>query len=120
MATVINSPNTELFKKAGLVVDEGSPETWFDKLDLGRVDFTATADVGGILTIRKLFPGRESEFTFSDFSYSAIGAGLYAKDDPELLAAAKRGFAKIKADGSLEATLKGFFGADEWKRVKVK
>jgi ABC-type amino acid transport substrate-binding protein len=120
VATVLNSPNTPLFTAAGLVVDEGSPETWFEKLDLGRVDFTATADVGGILTIRKLFPGRESEFAFTDFAYSVIDAGLYAKSDPELLAAAKKGFEKIKSDGSLEALLKGFFGAEHWKKVRIR
>ncbi len=120
VATVVNSPNTPLFEAAGLIVDEGSPETWFDKLDLGRVDFTATADVGGIIMIRKLFPGRESEFAFTEFSYSAITAGLYARSDPELLTAARRGFAKIKADGSLEAMMRAFFGPEHWKRVIIR
>jgi ABC-type amino acid transport substrate-binding protein len=120
VATVLNSPNTPIFKAAGLIVDEGSPETWFEKLDLGRVDFTATADVGGILTIQKLFPGRESEFAFTDFTYSTISAGLYAKSDPELLAAAKKGFERIKSDGKLDALLKGFFGAAHWKMVRIR
>lgn len=120
VATVVNSPNTPLFRSAGIVVDEGSNETWFEKLDLERVDFTATADVGGILTIRELFPGRESEFAFTELSYASISAGLYAKSDPELLASAKRGFAKIKADGSLEKMLKEFFGPENWRRVRVR
>jgi ABC-type amino acid transport substrate-binding protein len=119
VATVLNSPNTPLFEKAGLIVDEGTPDTWFNKLDLGRVDLTATVDVGGILAIRKLFAGRESEFAFTELSYSTIRAGLYAKDDPALLAAAKKGFAAIRADGTLDRMLKDFFGAENWRRVRI-
>jgi ABC-type amino acid transport substrate-binding protein len=119
VATVINSPNTPLFRKAGMIVEEGPNDTWFEKLDLGRVDFTATADVGGILTLKTAFPGRESEFAFTSFSYSAIGTGLYAKNDPELLEAARRGFAKIRSDGSLERMLKDFFGPENWRLVRV-
>jgi hypothetical protein len=110
VATVLNSPNTPLFQAAGLIVDEGPPDTWFTKLDIGRVDFTAPADVGGILAIKSLFPGREGEFTFAD---------LYAKDDPALLEAARRGFAAIRADGSFDRLLKDFFGAENWRRVRI-
>jgi ABC-type amino acid transport substrate-binding protein len=119
VATVPNSPNTPLFQKAGIVVDEGPADTWFNKLDLGRVDFTATADVGGILTINALFPGREAEFTYTELSYSTIQAGLYAKNNPALLAAARRGLALIRADGSLDRMLKDFFGPDNWRRVRI-
>jgi ABC-type amino acid transport substrate-binding protein len=119
VATVINSPNSRIFERSGLIVDETPNDTWFQKLDLGRVDFTATADVGGLLTIHRLFPGRESEFAFTEFAYTSIGAGLYAKDDPKLLEAAKTGFAKLKADGKLELMLKEFFGESNWRLVKV-
>lgn len=118
VGTVVNSPNTPLFAKAGMIVDEGPYETWFNKLDLDRVDLVATADVGGILTIRQLFPGRESEFGFTDLSYMAIRAGLYAKADPALLDAAAKGFAAMRADGSLDAMLRNFFG-EGWRRVRV-
>ncbi len=119
VATVVNSPNTPLFQKAGLLVDEGPYDTWFTKLDIGRVDFLATADVAGILTVKALFPGREAEFTFTDLSYSTIRAGLYAKDNPALLAAARAGFAAIRADGTLDAMLLDFFGQENWRRVRI-
>lgn len=119
VSTVLNSPNTPLFQKAGIIADEGPYETLFTKLDIGRVDFTATADVAGILTIRQLFPGREGEFTFTELAYSTIRAGLYAKNDPALLDAARKGFAKIRADGSLEKMLKDFFGQENWRRVRI-
>ena len=119
VATVLNSPNTPLFQKAGIIVDEGPYDTWFQKLDIGRVDFLATADVAGILTVKSLFPGREGEFTFTDLSYSTIRAGLYAKDDPALLAAARKGFAAIRGDGSLDKMLLEFFGPDNWRRVRI-
>lgn len=119
VATVINSPNTTLFRKAGMIVEEGPNDSWFEKLDVGRVDFTATADVGGLVTIKREFPGRESEFTFTDFSYTTIGTALYAKDDPELLAAARKGFEKIRSDGSLERMMKDFFGSENWRLVRV-
>jgi len=119
VATVLNSPNTPPFLKAGLVVDEGPYETMFAKLDAGRVDFTATADVGGILTVNRMFPGREAEFAFTELSYSTIQAGLYAKDDPALLAAARKGFAAIRADGTLDRMLRNFFGPEYWRRVKI-
>jgi ABC-type amino acid transport substrate-binding protein len=118
VGTVVNSPNTPLFSKAGMIVDEGPYETWFNKLDLDRVDLVATADVGGILTIRQLFPGRESEFGFTDLSYMTIQAGLYAKADPALLAAAAKGFAAMRADGSLDSMLRNYFG-ESWRRVRV-
>jgi ABC-type amino acid transport substrate-binding protein len=118
VGTVVNSPNTPLFSKAGMIVDEGPYETWFNKLDLDRVDLVATADVGGILTVKQLFPGRESEFGFTDLSYMTIQAGLYAKADPALLAAAAKGFAAIRADGSLDAMLRNYFG-ESWRRVRV-
>jgi ABC-type amino acid transport substrate-binding protein len=118
VATVLNSPNTPLFTEAGMIVDEGPYETWFNKLDLNRVDLVATADVGGILSIRRLFPGRESEFAFTEVAYSTIRAGLYAKNDPALLADVAAGFAKIRTDGSLESMLKEYFGAS-WHRVRV-
>jgi hypothetical protein len=63
-------------------VDEGPFDTMFVKLDTGRVDFTSTTDVSGILTIKKMFPGRETEFDFTDLSYTEIGTGLYARDIP--------------------------------------
>ena len=122
VATVVNSPLTPMLKKAGIIVDEGPLETLFTKLALGRVDFAATADVGGLLAIRHEFPGREEEFDFTDFSYSRISAGLYVKDRPELnvfLDALRRGFTMIKSDGSLDALLMDFFGPATWKRVKV-
>jgi ABC-type amino acid transport substrate-binding protein len=119
VATVLNSPNTPIFEKAGMIVDEGPYDTLFTKLDIGRVDFTATADVGGILTIKKLFPGREGEFTFTDLAYSTIRAGLYAKDDPTLLAAVRRGFDAIRADGTMDRMLLDFFGPENWRRVRV-
>ncbi|HOX32334.1 MAG TPA: transporter substrate-binding domain-containing protein [Spirochaetales bacterium] len=119
VATVLNSPNTPIFRKAGMIVDEGPYDTWFTKLDIGRVELLATADVGGLLAIKQLFPGRESEFGFTELSYSTISAGLYAKDDPALLEAARRGLRAIKADGSLEAMLKSFFGAEHWRRVRI-
>jgi ABC-type amino acid transport substrate-binding protein len=121
VGTVINSPLKSAFEKAGIIVDEGPYESLFDKLDAGRIDFAATADVAGILLIHQLFPGRESQFALTDFSYSAISAGLYAKDRPELapvLAAARTGFAAMKADGSLKVLLQSFFGP-EWKRVRI-
>jgi ABC-type amino acid transport substrate-binding protein len=119
VATVLNSPNTPVFQKAGMIVDEGPFETLFTKLDIGRVDFTATADVGGIIRLKQLFPGRESEFAFTELSYSTIRAGLYAKDDPALLLAARKGFELIRADGSLDKMLKDFFGLENWKRVRI-
>ncbi len=119
VATVLNSPNTPIFQKAGMIVDEGPYDSLFTKLDIGRVDFTATADVGGILGLKQLFPGRESEFAFTELSYSTIRAGLYAKADPALLAAARKGFAAIRADGTLDRMLKDFFGMENWKRVRI-
>lgn len=119
VATVVNSPNTPVFQKAGIIVDEGPYDTWFTKLDIGRVDFTATADVAGILIVKNLFPGREAEFTFTDLAYSTIQAGLYAKDNPALLAAARKGFAAIRADGTLDKMLVDFFGPENWRRVRV-
>lgn len=122
VGTVINSPLRSLFEKAGIVVDEGPFETMFDKLDLGRVDFVSTADVGGILTIRAKFPTRISEFDWTDFSYTEIRVGLYAKDRPELrsvLEDCRKGFAAMKADGSLNLLLKDFFGPDQYQRVRV-
>jgi ABC-type amino acid transport substrate-binding protein len=122
IGTVVNSPLTPMLTAAGVVVDEGPFETMFAKLDAGRVDFTATADVGGILTIRKEFPGREEEFALTDFSYSRIAAGFYVKDRPELravLETLRRGFARIKADGTLERLLVAFFGPENWRRVRI-
>jgi len=121
VGTVLNSPLRNSFEKAGIIVDEGPYETLFQKLEAGRIDFAATADVAGLLIIHKLFPGRESEFSFTGFSYSSISAGLYAKDRPDLapvIAAARSGFAAMKADGSLMKLLRDFFGP-EWKRVKI-
>lgn len=122
VATVINSPLRSLLEGAGAVVDEGPFETMFAKLDIGRVDFTATADVGGILSIRKEFPGRESEFAFTGFSYTNIGAGLYVKNRADLnglLPALREGIARMKADGSLRKMLIDFFGEENWRRVKI-
>jgi len=122
VGTVTNSPLRPLFEKAGIIVDEGPFETMFDKLDAGRVDFTSTADVGGILTIQKKFPGRQAEFDFTDFSYTEIKAGLYAQDRPELrriLEACQIGFAKMKQDGSLNKLLQDFFGTEHYRKVKV-
>jgi ABC-type amino acid transport substrate-binding protein len=122
VGTVINSPLRAMFEKAGIIVDEGPFDTMFLKLDAGRVDFVSTADVGGLLTIRKIFPGRETEFNFTDFSYTTIATGLYVKPGAEgerLLECARRGFAKIKADGTLDRMLRDFFGPVYAKRVKV-
>jgi ABC-type amino acid transport substrate-binding protein len=121
VGTVVNSPLKPSFEKAGIIVDEGPYESLFEKLEAGRIDFAATADVAGILIIHGLFPGRESEFALTDFAYSSISAGLYAKDRPDLapvLAAARAGFAAMKSDGSLKALLQSFFGP-EWKRVRI-
>jgi ABC-type amino acid transport substrate-binding protein len=122
VGTVTNSPLRPLFEKAGIIVDEGPFETMFDKLEAGRVDFTSTADVGGILTIRAKYPGRESEFDFTDFSYTEIKAGLFVQDRPDLrkvLAACETGFARMKEDGSLTKLLKAFFGPEYYRRVRV-
>lgn len=122
VGTVTNSPLKAMFEKAGILVDEGPFETMFTKLETGRVDFTSTADVGGILTIRKAFPGREAEFDFTDFSYTEIRTGLYVRDLPAykgILQAAARGFARMKADGTLDQLLKDFFGPGNARRVKV-
>jgi len=123
VATVVNSPLRPMLEAAGAIVDEGPFETMFVKLDVGRVDFTATADVGGLLSIRKEFPGREAEFALTDYSYSSIGAGLYVKDLPELagiLPAFRAGFELMKADGSLRRMLLEFFGEEHWKRVRIR
>jgi ABC-type amino acid transport substrate-binding protein len=122
VATVINSPLRPMLEAAGAVVDEGPFETMFAKLDVGRVDLVATADVGGILSIRKEFPGRASEFSFTEYSYSNIGAGLYVKNmrDPNgILSAFRNGLAKMKADGSLRKMLIDFFGEESWRRVRI-
>lgn len=122
VGTVTNSPLKEMFQKAGIIVDEGPFETMFLKLDLGRVDFVSTADVGGLLTIRKMFPGRESEFDFTKFSYTVIATGLYAKPGEggdEILECARSGFAAMKADGTLDRMLRDFFGPVYAKRVTV-
>ena len=122
VGTVLNSPLKAMFEKAGIIVDEGPFDTMFLKLETGRVDFVSTADVGGLLTIRKLFPGREAEFTFTDFSYSTIATGLYVKPGDgreKLLERARAGFAEIKADGTLDRMLREFFGPVYAKRVKV-
>jgi ABC-type amino acid transport substrate-binding protein len=122
VGTVINSPLRAMFEAAGIVVDEGPFDTMFLKLETGRVDFVSTADVGGLLTIRRLFPGRESEFTFTDFAYMTIGTGLYARPGDRgarILESARRGFAAIKADGTLDRMLVSFFGPTYAKRVMV-
>jgi ABC-type amino acid transport substrate-binding protein len=122
VASVTNSPLRPQFEKAGIIVDEGPFETMFDKLDAGRVDFVSTADIGGLLTLKAKFPGRETEFDFSTFSYSEIKAGLFVKDKPglrQLLEACAAGFAKMKDDGSLMQILKDVCGAEFYRRVKV-
>jgi ABC-type amino acid transport substrate-binding protein len=122
VATVVNSPLRPMLEKVGAIVDEGPFETMFDKLDLGRVDYTATADVGGILTIRAAYPGREREFSFTDFSYSNISAGLYVKNRPDLLPILdelRAGLAALKADGTLQRMLIDFFGPEHWRLVRV-
>jgi len=122
VATVVNSPLRPMLERAGAIVDEGPFETMFDKLDLGRVDYTATADVGGILTIRASFPGREREFSFTDFSYTNIQAGLYVKNRPDLLPILdelRAGLAILKADGTLQRMLIDFFGPEHWRLVRV-
>lgn len=122
VATVLNSPLTPLFEKAGILVDEGPFETMFKKLEMGRVDCTATADVGGILTLAALFPGREQEFAMTDFSYTEIRTGLYAKASPEstaMLAAVKKAFEGMKKDGTLHRYLTEFFGPVNAGMVKV-
>jgi len=122
VGTVIHSPLRPMLEKAGAIVDEGPYEAMFDKLDTGRVDFTATADVGGLLTIAQRFPGKQAEFGFSDFAYSEIQAGLFAVDNPgglAILAACRRGFDQMKNDGSLTQLLKDFFGAENYRRVKI-
>ena len=122
IGTVINSPLKPMFEKYGILVDEGPFETMFTKLEAGRVDFTSTADVGGLLTIRKLFPGRETEFDFTDFSYTEIRAGLFVKDataNPKLLSACRAGFAGMKQDGTLARMLQAFFCRVAASRVKV-
>ncbi|MFA6504967.1 MAG: transporter substrate-binding domain-containing protein [Treponemataceae bacterium] len=123
VATVINSPLRPMLEAAGAVVDEGPFETMFAKLDLGRVDLTATADVGGILSIRKEFPGREIDFSFTDYSYSNIGAGLYVRNRSDLkniLPAFRKGFEMMKANGSLKKMLIDFFGEENWRRVRIR
>ncbi len=122
VATVTNSPLRPLLEKEGLIVDEGPSETMFDKLDAGRVDFAATADVGGLVAIRQHFPGRQDEFAFSDLSYSEIQTGLFAADTSggrAILDACRRGFEKLKKDGALNRILKDFFGSEDYKRVKI-
>lgn len=122
VGTVTNSPLKAMFEKAGIIVDEGPFETMFLKLDNGRVDFVSTADVGGLLTIRKIFPGRESDFDFTDFSYTVIATGLYVKpgvNGEKLLNCARKGFASMKADGTLDRMLRDFFGPIYASRVKV-
>lgn len=122
VGSVINSPLKPVFEKAGIIVDEGPFETMFLKLEAGHVDFVSTADVGGLLTIRKLFPGREAEFDFTDFSYTVIATGLYVRQGDgreKLLEAARKGFASMKADGTLERMLQDFFGPMYSGRVKV-
>ncbi len=122
VGTVTNSPLRSSFEKAGIIVDEGPFETMFQKLAAGRVDFVSTADVGGLLTINRFFPGRESEFDFTDFSYMMIGAGLYAKPGPEgeaILEAARRGFDSMKADGTVTRMLREAFGKEYSSRVFV-
>ena len=123
VATVVNSPLRPMLEAAGAIVDEGPFETMLSKLDVGRVDITATADVGGLVSIRKDFPGRESEFGLTDYSYSAIGAGLYVRDRPDLagiLPAFRIGFERMKADGSLRRMLIEFFGEGHWRRVRIR
>ena len=122
VGTVTNSPLTPLFKKAGILVDEGPFDTMFVKLAAGRVDFVTTADIGGIFTINKLFPGRENEFDFTEFSYTLIGAGLYVKAGPgcdEILNALKAGVEIMKKDGTLSAMLLDAFGPVHAARVFV-
>jgi ABC-type amino acid transport substrate-binding protein len=122
VGTVTNSPLKPMFEKAGIIVDEGPFETMFLKLDNGRVDFVSTADVGGLLTIRKTFPGREAEFDFTDFSYTVIATGLYVKPGNEgdaLLNCARKGFTSMKADGTLNRMLRDFFGPVYASRVTV-
>lgn len=123
VATVVNSPLRPMLEAAGAIVDEGPFETMFAKLDVGRVDLTATADVGGLISIRKEFPGREAEFGLTDYSYSTIGAGLYVRDRADLrgiLPAFREGFERMKADGSLRKMLIEFFGEEHWRRVKIR
>lgn len=122
VGTVNRSPLRAMFEKAGIIVDEGPFETMFLKLDVGRVDFVSTADVGGILSIKRLFPAREGEFDYTDFSYTLISTGLYAKPGSEnerILAAARRGLESMKKDGSLQKMLRDFFGPVNAGRVKV-
>lgn len=122
VGTVTNSPLTPLFKKTGILVDEGPFNTMFVKLAAGRVDFVTTADVGGILTINSMFPGRESEFDFTAFSYTLIGAGLYLKSGPrcdEILNALKAGLEAMKNDGTLSRLLLDTFGPVHAGRVFV-
>ncbi len=123
VATVVNSPLRPMLEAAGATVDEGPFETMFTKLDVGRVDLTATADVGGLLSIKKEFPGREREFAFTEYSYMNIGAGLYVKDkaDPKgILAAFRRGIDLMTADGSLQKMLVDFFGEEHWRKVRIR
>ncbi len=122
VGTVTNSPLRVMFEKAGIIVDEGPFETMFQKLAAGRVDFVSTADVGGLLTINGQFPGREREFDFTEFSYTTIGAGLYAKPGPEgeaILEAARKGFSLMKSDGTLSRMLLEAFGKEYSSRVFV-
>ncbi len=122
VGTVTNSPLRAMFEKAGIIVDEGPFETMFQKLAAGRVDFVTTADVGGLLTISRQFPGREGEFDFTELSYTTIGAGLYAKPGSEgeaVLEAARKGFESMKADGTLARMLKEAFGSEYSPRVFV-
>lgn len=122
VASIINSPLKPIFEKAGIIVDEGPIETLFLKLEANRVDFASTADVGGILTISKLFPGREEDFDFTDFAYMEIRVGFYVKDtvaNPQLIAAFQSGYSEMKADGTLSRMMLAFFGPVNAKRVKV-
>jgi hypothetical protein len=56
-------------------VDEGPFETMFTKLDVGRVDLTATAACRGPPLHQERIPWTEREFAFTEYSYMNIGRG---------------------------------------------
>lgn len=88
-------------------------ESLFHKLDYGRVELVAAADLTGLETARRVMPASLPFLRYAPFYHSPIDL-IFSKDHPEskrLMAAFGAGLAKIKADGSYLAIVGRYYPA---------
>ncbi len=120
IASLVNSPYLELYKKHGLIVySVETPQQMIKMIRSGHVDFFVNTLLSGLILIKKEFPNEWGNFDY--FTWDKLPCSIAVnKENPggkKWLGLFRKGLSQIKKDGTYIRLFEKYWGINNIPKV---